>query len=123
MDKINVGELFGKSVESVQLQAEIQTLKNRNYQLENDISSQREYIKHLENQIKQLAETKKEVRYKCVRSFNPNSATSKVPLDSAFKDGWEFVRASEYVPESGSYYGYIEYILRKEVEVENESNY
>lgn len=118
MDKTNVGELFGKSVESLQLQAEVQSLKHRNYQLEHDISSQRDYIKHLENQIKQLSETKKEVRYKCVRSFNPNSATSKVPLDSAFKDGWEFVRASEYVPESGLCYGYIEYILRKEVEVE-----
>lgn len=118
MDKINVGELFGKSVESVQLQAEVQTLKHRNYQLEHDISSQRDYIKHLENQIKQLSESKKEVRYKVVRSYTPNKPFSRLELTVPFNDGWEFVRASEYVPAKGKKGGYIEYILRKEVKVE-----
>lgn len=41
------------------------------------------------------------------------------PLQRAFNEGYEFVRASEFVPEvthSGlRRYGYIEYILRKEV--------
>lgn len=118
MDKINVGELFGKSVESVQLQAEVQTLKHRNYQLEHDISSQRDYIKHLENQIKQLSESKKEVRYKVVRSFSPREPFSRLELNVAFNDGWKFVRASEYIPKKGRKGGYIEYILRKEVEVD-----
>lgn len=117
MDKINVGELFEKSVEDLQMQAENQTLKNRNYQLEYDISSQREYIKHLENQIKQLSETKKEVRYKVVRSYNQISRGGTKNLVDAFADGWEFVGASEYVSRD-SHSGYIEYILRKEVEVE-----
>lgn len=40
-------------------------------------------------------------------------------LQQAFDDGWQFVRASEYVP-TGTYnhiirYGYIEYILCKKV--------
>ena len=120
MDKINVGELFGKSVEDLQMQAEVQTLKNRNYQLEHDVSDQREYIKHLENQIKQLSETKKKVRYKVVRSYNLVSSGGTKSLVDAFADGWEFVRASEYIPRD-SCVGFFEYILRKEVE--NENNY
>lgn len=116
MDKINVDELFGKSIEEFRLQAEVQTLKNRNYQLEHDVSDQREYIKHLESQIKQLSESKKEVRYKVVRSYSPNKPFSRLELTVSFNDGWEFVRASEYVPAKGKKGGYIEYILRKEVE-------
>lgn len=57
-------------------------------------------------------------KYKVVRTYDDNKY--EVNLQSAFDDGYEFVRASEYVPEithSGTRrYGYIEYILRKEVE-------
>lgn len=116
MDKINVGELFGKSVEDLQMQAEIQTLKHRNYQLEHDISSQRDCIKHLENQIKQLSETQKEVRYKVVRSYTSGNLTRTTELRQLFYEGYEFVRASEVVESSDG--NFIEYILRKEVEVE-----
>lgn len=119
MSEFNVGELFGKSVESVQLQAEVQTLKHRNYQLEHDISDQREYIKHLENQIKQLSESQKEVRYKVARSYTQSYPIGQLEISVALKDGWEFVRASEYVPKKGKNGGYIEYILRKEVGNEN----
>lgn len=37
-------------------------------------------------------------------------------LQRAFDNGYEFVRASEHIPETASRYGYIEYILRKEVQ-------
>lgn len=123
MDKINVGELFGKSTESLQLQAEVQSLNFRNAELQREIEDQRNYIDFLKSQIEQLTETKKEVRYKVVRSYNPTSSDSKKYLENAFEDGWEFVRASEYVPATRCSSGYIEYILKKEVEVKNESNY
>lgn len=59
--------------------------------------------------------------YKVVRTYDDGN--SKVhSLQDAFDSGYEFVRASEYVPEKSHdgtrRYGYIEYILRKEVEVE-----
>lgn len=115
MDKINVGELFG-NLEDLQLQAEVQALKHRNYQLEHDISSQRDYIKHLENQIEQLSETKKEVKYRVVRSYTSGNLSRTTELKQAFFDGYEFVRASEVVESSDG--NFIEYILRKEVEVD-----
>lgn len=120
MDKINVGELFGKSVDDLQIQAEIQSLKNRNYQLQCEMDDYRNYIKHLESQIDQLTETKKEVRYKVVRSYTSGSTTKESDLKQAFNDGYEFVRASEVVENSKGYVNYIEYILRKEIE-ENEN--
>lgn len=117
MSELKVDELFGKSVEDLQLQAEVQTLKHRNYQLERDVSDQREYIKHLENQIRQLSETKKEVRYKVVRSYTSGNLSRSTELKQAFNDGYEFVRASEVVESSDG--NFIEYILRKEVGNEN----
>lgn len=62
--------------------------------------------------------------YKVVRSFDYGS-DKESSLKNAFKEGWQFERASEYVPSqvySGGYvtYGYIEYILFKEVETTNE---
>ena len=53
--------------------------------------------------------------YKVVRSYDYGSDQYS-SLKNAFKEGWQFERASEYVP-SQSYrdgyvtYGYIEYIL------------
>lgn len=116
MDKINVGELFGKSVESLQLQAEVQSLNYRNAELQREIEDQRDYIKHLENQIKQLSESKKEVRYKVVRSYTSGNLTRTTELRQLFNEGYEFVRASEVVESSDG--NFIEYILRKEVDVE-----
>lgn len=59
--------------------------------------------------------------YKVVRSYDDGDYDE--PLQRAFEKGYEFVRASEYVPEvthSGvRRYGYIEYILRKEVDLDN----
>jgi hypothetical protein len=53
--------------------------------------------------------------YKVVRTWDDGKYTEL--LEKAFKEGYEFVRASEYVP-SATYggmrrYGYIEYILRR----------
>lgn len=61
-------------------------------------------------------------RYKVVRTYDDGENDSEMSkLTSAFDDGYEFVRASEYVPEvthsNIRRYGYIEYILRKEVEI------
>lgn len=116
MDKINADELFGKSTESLQLQAEVQSLNFRNAELQREIADQRNYIDHLESQIEQLSETKKKVRYKVVRSYNPSEPLNRLELNIAFNDGYEFVRASEYIPQKGRKGGYIEYILRKETE-------
>ena len=56
-------------------------------------------------------------QYKVVRSRDDGDYEK--PLQTAFNEGYEFVRASEYVPEvmhNGTRrYGYIEYVLRKEV--------
>lgn len=58
-------------------------------------------------------------KYKVVRTYDDGiSNTDK--LQSTFDIGYEFVRASEYISEAchngTRRYGYIEYILRKEVE-------
>jgi len=57
-------------------------------------------------------------KYKVVRTYDDNKYETY--LQREFDIGYEFVRASEYVPESTHNgtrrYGYIEYILRKEVE-------
>lgn len=62
--------------------------------------------------------------YKVVRSFDYGS-DKYMSLQNLFDEGWQFERASEYVPSQsyrGGYvtYGYIEYILFKEVETTNE---
>lgn len=54
--------------------------------------------------------------YKVVRSYD--GGKYEAVLQEAFDEGFEFVSASEYIPESrhnGTIrYGYIEYILKKE---------
>lgn len=54
--------------------------------------------------------------YKVVRSYGPTSIGKTDELERAFRDGYGFVRASEYIEGSRDKAGYIEYILRKEVE-------
>lgn len=100
MSEFNVGELFGKKTESLQLQSEVQSLNFRNAELQREIEDQRNYIDFLKSQIEQLSETKKEVRYKVVRSYVQSYPypIGQLEIRVAFKDGWEFVRASEYVP-------------------------
>ena len=55
------------------------------------------------------------IHYKVVRTYDDGGCESK--LQTAFDDGYEFVRASEYIPEATHggtrRYGYIEYILAK----------
>lgn len=55
-------------------------------------------------------------KYKVVRSYGPCSEGKSKELQSAFDIGYEFVRASEYIPGEHTKAGYIEYILRIEVE-------
>lgn len=55
-------------------------------------------------------------QYRVVRSYGPSSTGKTVELEKAFEEGYEFVRASEYIEAKGGYAGYIEYILCKEVE-------
>ena len=61
-----------------------------------------------------------EYHYKAVRSYGPNSVAKKVDLDKALDDGYEFVRASEYVNGECNGAGYIEYILRKQIQEDKE---
>lgn len=51
--------------------------------------------------------------YKAVRSYTDNCKTAQSRLDTALADGYEFVRASEVVKNSGDHCDYIEYILRR----------
>ena len=54
-----------------------------------------------------------EYEYKVVRSYGPSSVGKAKDLEEAFKEGYEFVRASDYIEGGGGYAGYIEYILRR----------
>ncbi len=58
-------------------------------------------------------------KYKVVRTYDDGSYDTD-KLQSAFNAGYEFVRASEYIPEAvhngTRRYGYIEYILKIEVD-------
>lgn len=61
--------------------------------------------------------------YKVVRTYGGGSDIGSNRLTEAFSKGWEFVRASDYVPDYISrdlthYFGFIEYILRREIKVE-----
>jgi hypothetical protein len=59
--------------------------------------------------------------YKVVRSYD-DGTDKYMSLQNLFDEGWQFERASEYVPwkedNKTLRYGYIEYILFKEVENE-----
>lgn len=54
-----------------------------------------------------------EYEYRMVRSFAPSSSQSGDMLDRYLKAGYEFVRASEFIPSPSDKVGYIEYILRR----------
>lgn len=53
--------------------------------------------------------------YKVVRSYE-YGGTRETELQEYLDKGYEFLRASEYIPPTKERYGYIEYILVKEVE-------
>ena len=59
---------------------------------------------------------KNRIKYSVVRTYESGTNCEK-DLQNAFDDGWQFVRASEYIPESVHdgvrRYGYIEYVLCK----------
>lgn len=65
-----------------------------------------------------------EIKFKAIRVYQDGhyksgssdwvKATSE--LDQAFEQGWHFVRASEYIPDTDKTCGYIEYILMKSVD-------
>ena len=59
--------------------------------------------------------------YKVVRSFGPGCSIGGNKVSNAFNEGWEFVRASEFIQDNNSSYGYIEYILRREIGVRNDN--
>lgn len=61
-----------------------------------------------------------EYEYRMVRSFHPSSRNPGSALDEHLRAGYEFVRASEYIPPYGDKVGYIEYILRRKKEDGNE---
>lgn len=59
-------------------------------------------------------------QYIAVRSYDNGNYTES--LNKKFDEGYEFVRASEYVPEANrgvvTRFGFIEYILRKPIDEE-----
>lgn len=57
--------------------------------------------------------TTSEYEYKVVRSYGPSSNGKEKDLEEAFKEGYEFVHASDYIEGRAGYAGYIEYILRR----------
>ena len=57
-----------------------------------------------------------EYEYRMVRSFAPSCNQSGDMLDRYLKAGYEFVRASEFIPPQQDKAGYIEYVLRRKKE-------
>ena len=111
------------SAESLNQLAEITSLKQRNYELQREIEDQRNYITFLKDKIEHLSEKpKKEVRYCVERSYSPGHGDGTRQVSKLFDNGWEFVSRSEFVPNHGGYLGYFEYILKKEVEVEDDND-
>lgn len=55
--------------------------------------------------------------YKVVRSHGPGCSIGSNRVNNAFNEGWEFVKASEFIPDNNNSYGYIEYVLRREIKV------
>lgn len=55
-------------------------------------------------------------KYKVVRTYRESTKAKANNLQASLDDGWEVVRASEYVPGDARYSGYLEYILRKRAE-------
>lgn len=53
--------------------------------------------------------------YRVVRSYTDGCSAKGKALENAFTEGFEFVRASEVVPNYTGKCDYIEYIVRKEV--------
>lgn len=66
-------------------------------------------------------------KYKVIRSYEFHEPCEE-KLEEAFSEGWQFVRASEYIPpyqynDKIVRRGYIEYILSKEIEPEIRIDY
>ena len=59
--------------------------------------------------------------YKVVRSYE-SGRTGETELQEFLDKGYEYLRASEYIPPTIERYGYIEYILVKEVEDVNDKD-
>ncbi len=55
-------------------------------------------------------------KYRMVRSHTPNCYKPHDDLDAYLAAGYEFVRASEFIPLGDGKSGYIEYILRRKKE-------
>lgn len=80
------------------------------------------YTKGYADGRKATPPVKHKYKYIVVRSYTDNCAANKTDVENAFKNGFEFVHASEVVQNGGSRCNYIEYILRKEVNTEDEKN-
>lgn len=75
------------------------------------------YIQELEKKVEALkTNLKTKTVYKVVRTFSCGSYKEASDLEDAFAEGWEFVKASDYMP-GRTDIGCFEYILKKEVEV------
>lgn len=59
--------------------------------------------------------------YKVVRSYE-GGKTRETELQEYLGNGYDYLRASEYIPPTKERYGYIEYILVKEVEDVNDKD-
>jgi len=64
-----------------------------------------------------LGKGSSEYEYREVRSYCPDSKSSDRDLKEYLQNGYEFVRASEFIPSQGGKAGYIEYILKRKKKV------
>lgn len=64
---------------------------------------------------KATAPVKSKYKYIVVRSYTDNCNAAETEVSNAFKNGFEFVRASDVVKNGAYKCDYIEYILRKEI--------
>ena len=71
----------------------------------------------LKSKNNEVAPVQPEYKYKVVRTHEDRYPNAMRQLQELFDAGYEFVRASEFVPSDRvDYSGYIEYIVRKKRE-------
>lgn len=98
------------------LQDECDTVRYNKERIEEENKELRDLCQKLQTQV---APAQPEYEYMVARTYRGGKNNELV---HAFSQGYEFCRASEFIPDCESYYGFIEYILRKKRSEKHEKN-
>lgn len=106
-------------------------LKHKLFESNRDVDSLKVSLKSIEDEREELVKRINEYNNKPVAPAQPEyeymvartyRGGKNNELVHAFSQGYEFCRASEFIPDCESYYGFIEYILRKKRSEKHEKN-